>query len=91
MPLKWENDECLCAYYVFSLNDKNQIILILTEKFEFFIQAWRSGVVPSITDGNPLHDPLHQAQRRRRQGRVHEVAVHDHTPLGRIPEGKMDP
>lgn len=59
--------------------------------YEFPIQARRSGVVPSITDGNPLHDPLHQAQRWRRQGRVHEVAVHDHTPLGRVPERKMDP
>ena len=37
-----------------------------------------------------VHDPLLPPERRRLPRRLHQVALHDHAPVGGVPEGKVD-
>ena len=46
------------------------------------IQTRRLGAVPSLPDGHPVDDPVDQTQRRRLQGRLHQMALHDHPHRG---------
>ena len=54
-------------------------------------QKGRRRALPQIPHGNTINDSIQPATRRRRQGRFHQMALHDITHLGRISHRKMDP
>ena len=54
-------------------------------------QKRRRRTLPQIPHGNTINDSIKPPTRRRRQGRFHQMALHDITHLGRISHRKMDP
>ena len=54
-------------------------------------QKGRRRTLPQIPHGNTINDSIKPPPRRRRQGRFHQMALHDITHLGRISHRKMDP
>ncbi len=50
----------------------------------------RMPIPNSIDVSFQVHDPLLPPERRRLPRRLHQVALHDHAPVGGVPEGKVD-